>query len=1267
LVMDQVYGTLEDGQLVLYAPGANDWNNEGYRIKYSNFAPLPLRRGWKCLRDAGLRRAFRENLLPAVQGDRKLVPCPNALLETVPEDESDGGADHESEDAEPPPPIPPKSLIPRGGAKREPKASQRARKRPPKRRRTAESQDTSIASEPSFTSPEQPSVLREIEAMPPSPPVFTLRPSKSVNIPSPLSFYTHVQVTTNLRAWSFRPTPRGGAGRKKLQAPSPPKPPPPYWTVNVGDVVIVGADRSKENVATLGATGANAPGTPASRWHPFTVPWHVAQVLSIYQRKNALLTSQSTQDRAAAPPETGPADEWCMEVRWFLRPDEMFDNVEPLEVEDPVNSIVEVDEYVESIPAQMVLARARLASSCAKDALGVSVDDDGVLTCTFLCQHMYVMQFDERKVRNIEDWFPGFGARLAGPLSRALLCEKAWPGKKCANRLQKAYSKFLIKRFQLKQKTFDSGVEIDPTTEDEVSLASSIDRGRQSWPSRLLDVSDTSNTSNQLVLTSSIMCHSMGREYLVSMTLSPCLESLKRFDARATATKSSTLPPWNLAVGDCVCLAVPHADHIPPPSRQSTNPWYPFQGPWKVAQVLSMYRDSEGEGAGRTLLEVRYFHRTGEVSANALLLLPPLLDDEVFESDIVEQDVSAFRLLSRCDVQGVQPLEVRFCGTGEEVVRRCRFFFLSGLKRFLPVMNKRVIDWRRDLLRRGIKFSKLVRGDPSLAESMNGCNTIPEEPIAALPTERPQPRPLFGNLYMSVPVVPQWGVFVDQLDLICPQEERSSLHWEVKVGDLVAASSEVIQTCNFFPLIVNWKPCQVLSIWSESHSEVPSKATVHWLPCDHCPSTANSIGLDMYRCGSDSPVAMVELASFLCPLTVIVNKRARVVRTTVPTFLPSAVVEFSSSYKGDANEIFESLLVKGVRACSCYDTTSRAKVFRVLGVNDAAVNDNDSESSNTHIDSASSNVEALGPPIYIAASTNLKFHAAVKVSTRGSVFEKLDSNNSLHGKPKLWEARLGDIVAVQGSGRWRRAEILPFTVPWSVAEVVTVFEQMSSNGCGVQDDGCVGIQIEVRWFYQPSEVSRFTRGKSSTASRNAALTSSELFESDHYEIILASRLLAPVALKESSEFIERGDANPTRNRDFEFTCCQFWSHHRKSLVPIGSLEGRISRGRAQSRFFGKYDALQSACARITPRNASEFKPSREGEVPTLAPEVAFQRVIDKLSLTDASKEALHESSGIVGRERERKVISSFLHDAVYGTDGDDKAFALFLAGPPGVG
>jgi hypothetical protein len=201
--------------------------------------------------------------------------------------------------------------------------------------------------------------------------------------------------------------------------------------------------------------------------------------------------------------------------------------------------------------------------------------------------------------------------------------------------------------------------------------------------------------------------------------------------------------------------------------------------------------------------------------------------------------------------------------------------------------------------------------------------------------------------------------------------------------------------------------------------------------------------------------------------------------------------------------------------------------------------------------------------------------------------------------------------------------------------------------------------------YQPSEVSRFTRGKCNTASRNATSTSQELFESDHYEIILASRLLAPVALKESSEFISRGDANPTRTRDLEFTCCQFWSHHRKSLVPIGSLEGRISRGRAQSRFIGKYDALQGACARITPRNASEFKPSRD--VPTLAPEVGFQRVIDKLSLTDASKEALHESSGIVGRDRERKVISSFLHDAVYGTDGDDKAFALFLAGPPGVG
>jgi hypothetical protein len=1035
--------------------------------------------------------------------------------------------------------------------------------------------------------------------------------------------------------------------------------PPPHWTVHVGDVIIVGAGPSKEDGTAHGTTVGDSPSRTASTRYPFTVPWHVAQVLSIYTKKNTWLTSQSNKG-AADPPEPGSEGGWVMEVRWFLRPDEMFENVERPDVDDPSNSIVEVDEYVGSVPVQMVLGRARLASSCPKDALGVSIDEDGVLTCTFLCQHMYVMQFDERKVRNIEDWVPGFGSRLAGPLSRALVCEKAWPGKRCANRLQKLYAKFLIKRFQLHETSFESGIDADPTTEDEESLASNVDRGRQSWPARLFDVGDSTSTTDKLILSSSILCHSKGRDYLLSMILETCL---KRFDARAVASKSTQLPPWNLSVGDCVCLAVRYTGHTPPPSRQSTNPWYPFQGPWMVAQVLSMYRVTEGEGAGRTLLEVRHLHRPGDLSAEARVLLPPLLDDEVFETDIVEQDVSAFRLLSLCNVQAVKPLEPTLCVTGEDVVRRTRFLLLSELKRFLPVFSNRCIEWKRGLLQRGMKFSKLVHDDQALGEWAEGCDKLADAPpIVALLTERAQPMPLCGNLYLSAPVVPQWDVFDHHLDIVCPPEERSNLHWEVKVGDLVAARSEAVQDSNFFPLRVSWKPCQVVSIWSESDSQQPSKATVHWLPCDHSPTATNSTARDTYRCGSNTPVGSVELSSFLCPLTVIVNKRMRVTRTAVPVFLPSAVLEYKSSFKGDVQDIFKSLLVKGVNDCSFYDTMSRAKVFRLLGVNGAIVND--SESSNTHNDSVSSKAEALGPPIYIAATANLLFHAAVKVSTREIVFDKL-LLHSQHENPNCWEARLGDIVAVQGSGRWKRAYVLPFTVPWSVAEVVTIFEQMSSDDCEMQNGGCVGIQIEVRWFYQPSEVSRPTRGKCNAAPRDATSASPELFESDHYEIIPASRLLAPVVLKESSKVLDQGGDIARRNADLEFTCCQYWSHHRKSLMPIGSLEGRISRGRAQSKFFGKYDALQGACARMAPQNAFAFNPARA--MPTLAPGDAFQRVIAKLSLTDASKEALHESSAIVGREQERKVISNFVHGAVFGPDGDDKAFALFLAGPPGVG
>ena len=64
---------------------------------------------------------------------------------------------------------------------------------------------------------------------------------------------------------------------------------------------------------------------------------------------------------------------------------------------------------------------------------------------------------------------------------------------------------------------------------------------------------------------------------------------------------------------------------------------------------------------------------------------------------------------------------------------------------------------------------------------------------------------------------------------------------------------------------------------------------------------------------------------------------------------------------------------------------------------------------------------------------------------------------------------------------------------------------------------------------------------------------------------------------------------------------------------------------------------------------------------------AFQRVIKKMSLTDASKEGFENGSMLIGRERERAQLRSFLRGAITGSMRDGNKACLFVAGPPGVG
>lgn len=202
------------------------------------------------------------------------------------------------------------------------------------------------------------------------------------------------------------------------------------------------------------------------------------------------------------------------------------------------------------------------------------------------------------------------------------------------------------------------------------------------------------------------------------------------------------------------------------------------------------------------------------------------------------------------------------------------------------------------------------------------------------------------------------------------------------------------------------------------------------------------------------------------------------------------------------------------------------------------------------------------------------------------------------------------------------------------------------------------VQLEVRWLYRKKEIPGFGNAAKLLADSERL---EELIESDHVDDIVATSLLAPAALH----------ADPTRPYAsrfqtgmpvIDFFCRRFFSVIRRSLVPCGGLDGRLTRGKSHSKYIREDAVLRELLG--SPKESK--RKIADGSVESSDPlkrEEAFLNVIKKLSLTDASKES--SESVMVGREKEQKTIQSFLKAAIRG--GAEETGSMFVAGPPGVG
>jgi len=287
-----------------------------------------------------------------------------------------------------------------------------------------------------------------------------------------------------------------------------------------------------------------------------------------------------------------------------------------------------------------------------------------------------------------------------------------------------------------------------------------------------------------------------------------------------------------------------------------------------------------------------------------------------------------------------------------------------------------------------------------------------------------------------------------------------------------------------------------------------------------------------------------------------------------------------------------------------------------------------------------------------------------------------------------WKVSLGDIVVIHcehGAGRTVfdfKGPIAgmhyPFTVGWAIAEVIAIWKVHKDNrdfALQLETLNCSGnhnlgdVQLEIRWFWRRCELPG-NKG----AAREGPTTYEEIFETDHVDECSASSLLGPVKVIPGLEDVSVKEALFHCGIPM-ITCTntKLWSFHRRSIIPSASNNGRGARSRMYSSSCIKDDMLRKAIE-------SDMDNTDEGQIKPSIPSVqedqppwreSFQRVIRKLTLTQASSDAYDDYVALVGRGKEQGEISSFLRAAIKGannscSDGSTSS-SLFVAGPPGTG
>ena len=347
--------------------------------------------------------------------------------------------------------------------------------------------------------------------------------------------------------------------------------------------------------------------------------------------------------------------------------------------------------------------------------------------------------------------------------------------------------------------------------------------------------------------------------------------------------------------------------------------------------------------------------------------------------------------------------------------------------------------------------------------------------------------------------------------------------------------------------------------------------------------------------------------------------------------------------------------------------------------NESNLNEEEDEEQQTEITSCETRASCRANPFHVDVSALKSFYEEVEilqpVDSYDDRFLTANKHNQSKGK---WKVKIGDTVTIEvepSSKDSNAASHFPFVVPWAPAEVVSIYRaHKTKQSCvNLRENVMEGmsqarnnddeIMIEVRWLYRPWEIPGSSKKKTELTD-NGDLE--EVFETDQVDVCSAESILSPIQLHD----VARPSTVPSSVSGMpllHYQCSRLWSIHRRSFVPSGSLNNRVSRGRMHSAYKMAFDKLHREMSSTESTSSSE-KSWKE----------SFQAAIQKLSLAAAAQDTQENGMTLACREKEREHITNFLKKAISGLQstnndgGEDQETknlksSLFIAGPPGTG